>query len=145
MAKTNRYINATASFTPTAGTLTPATGLTNYSYAQNEEIQKFSGDGDRFPTTVVQTYADPMISITVGDIRAFSTVALGTKGTVILTVNDAKNIATTAGGGFTITGINALISADNPIGAHRNFASNTYTFHAESADGTTNPFSSAAL
>ena len=145
MAKTNRYINATAAFTPSGGSSTPAGGLTHYSFAQNEEVQKFSGDGDRFPTTVVQTYADPMLSITVADIRAFATVTLGTKGTVILTVADAKNGVTALGGGFTITGTNALISADSPTGQHRNYASNTYTFHGESADGTTSPFSIAAL
>lgn len=145
MAATKRQINAIFVFTPSGGSLTAATGLTSYNFNNNIEVTKFSGDFDRFPTLVVQTYADPSLSITVADIFAFSGVALGVKGSAVLTIADAKNGVTASGGGRTITGSNALIMSDDPTGQHRQVAQNTYVFTAESTDGTTNPWAIAAL
>jgi len=145
MAATKRYINATVAFTPSGGSSTPATGLTSYNFPANIELQKFDGDADKFTTTLAQTHADPVLTVTVADIFALTSVAYGTRGTVVLTVSDAKNGVTTSGGGRTITGSNVVIGADDPTGSHRQFASNTYSFHGESTDGVTSPWAVAAL
>jgi hypothetical protein len=141
MAATKRNMNwAPVGFTPSGGSLSTATGVTNVTVDTGGSLVKFSGDGDRFTTTVVNDYNDPSIVITTADENWLFSIAPGTRGTVTATHKDAK-LAT--GGAITFTLINAVAQGPSAGGAHRQIGSGSITFNAESSDGTTNPLSFA--
>jgi hypothetical protein len=123
---TKRYMNWTGvSFTPQGGTLTAITGVSTVAIDNGGSLIKFSGDGDRFNTTV--------------DLAIVNTWPVGTVGTVVATHNDAKNGVGT--GAITYTLTNAVLSKRPLSGAHRQFGQGTITFECFSSDGVTNPLS----
>jgi hypothetical protein len=140
MSATKRFMNWTGvSFTPSNGTPTSITGVSSISIDTGGSLARFSGDGDRFNTTVVNDFNEPLITIQAADLAAINANPVGTVGTFVATHNDAKN--GTGTGAITYTLSNAVI-ASNPIhGAHRQFGLGTLTITAFSTDGATNPLS----
>jgi hypothetical protein len=144
MTATKRFMNWTGvSFTPTGGSSTLITGVTSLTIDSGGTLSRFSGDGDRYYTTVVNDFNEPVITIQSADLAAIRTNPTGTVGTFSATHNDAKNGA--GSGAVTYTLTNAVI-ATNPIqGAHRQFGQGTLTITAFSADGVTNPLSTTIV
>jgi hypothetical protein len=104
-------------------------------------LTKFSGDGDRYSTTVVNDFNDPTVTVHSADLAAVRAFPVGTVGTFSATHNDARNGAGT--GAITYTLTNAVV-ASNPIhGSHRQFGQGTLTLSAMSPDGVTNPLSTS--
>src|ERR1051326_2537818 len=137
MPATKRYMNWTGvSFTPTGGTATSISGVTSVNIDTGGSLMRFSGDGDRYSTTVVNDYNEPVITVHAADLAAVRANPVGTVGTFTATHNDAKN--GTGSGAITYTLTNAVI-ASNPVqGTHRQFGQGTLTVTAYSTDGITN-------
>jgi hypothetical protein len=140
MAATKRFMNWTGvTFTPLNGTPTPMTGVTSVQFATGGSLLKFAGDGDRYSTTVVNDFNDPVVTVQTADLMAVLSFPVGTVGTFTATHNDARN--GTGTGAITYTLTNAVI-ASNPVhGSHRQFGQGTLTLTAFSPDGVTNPMS----
>ena len=140
MSATKRFMNWTGvTFTPSGGSATTITGVTSVAIDPGGHILKFSGDGDRYSTTVVNDFNDPVVTLHSADLGAIRANPPGTAGTLTATHNDARNGAGT--GAITYTLSNAVI-ANSPIqGSHRQFGQGTLTITAFSSDGVTNPLS----
>lgn len=142
MSSTKRFMNWTGvTFTPAGGSATPITGVSSVTIDTGGSLLKFSGDGDRYSTTVVNDYNDPVVTVHAADLAAVRAYPVGTVGTFTATHNDARNGAGT--GAITYTLTNAVI-ANTPIhGAHRQFGQGTLTIAAFSTDGVTNPLATS--
>ena len=142
MAATKRFMNWTGvTFTPLNGAPTAITGVTSIQIDTGGSLVKFSGDGDRYSTAVVNDFNDPTVTVHSADLAAVRAYPVGTVGTFTATHNDARNGAGT--GAVTYTLSNAVI-ASNPIhGSHRQFGQGTLTLAAYSVDGVTNPLSTS--
>lgn len=140
MASTHRYMNwSGVTFTPQGGAPTPITGVTSIQLDSGGSLLKFSGDGDRYSTTVVNDFNDPTVTVHTADLAAVQSFPVGTVGTFTATHNDAKN--GTGTGAITYILTNAVV-ASNPIqGSHRQFGQGVLTLAAYSIDGVTNPLS----
>lgn len=142
MPATKRFMNWTGvAFTPTGGTATTITGVSSVSIDTGGSLLRFSGDGDRYSTTVVNDYNEPLVTVHSADLAAIRANPVGTVGTFTATHNDAKNGSGTGAISYTLA--NAII-ASNPVqGAHRQFGQGTLTITAYSSDGITNPLSTS--
>lgn len=140
MPATRRFMNWTdVTFTPLNGTPTTITGVSSIQIDSGGSLLKFSGDGDRYSTTVVNDFNDPTITVQSADLAAVRLFPVGMVGTFSATHNDARNGVGT--GALTYTLSNAVV-ASNPVqGAHRHFGQGTLVFTAFSVDGVTNPLS----
>lgn len=139
MAASKRQMNWTpVSFTPQGGTIITATGVTNVQLRGGGNLAKFSGDGDRGPSTVVNDYNDPGLTVTSADMAWMSGIGAGARGTLVATHKDARGAA---GGNMTFTLTNAVSSFPDWGGAHRQFGSGTIVFDGEWVDGITSPLS----
>jgi hypothetical protein len=140
MASTNRFLNWTGvSFTPSGGAPTPISGVTSIRIDTGGSLLKFSGDGDRYSTTVVNDFNDPTVTVQSADLAALMAYPVGTVGTFIATHNDARN--GTGTGAITYTLNNAVVASQPVHGSHRQFGLGEITFTAFSLDGVTNPLS----
>jgi hypothetical protein len=129
---------------PVAATLS-ASGVTGMNWDPQGSTQVFSGDGDRYPTTVVNDFQNPQVQVTSGDTAWVRAMAPGLRGTLSAILNDARNGAVVGGGGILFTLFPAVV-VNNPVGdQHRQFAAGTVTVMAESVDGVTNPLSSSPV
>jgi hypothetical protein len=126
-------------FTPLNGAPITITGVTSIQIDSGGIIAKFSGDGDRFSTTVVNDYNDPTVSIHSADLAAVTAFPIGTVGTFTATHNDSRNGA--GSGAMTYTLANAVIASQPIHGSHRQFGEGSLTLSAFSLDGVTNPLS----
>ena len=141
MAATKRQMNwAPVSFTPSGGTESVASGVTQVQVNTGGSLVKFSGDADRFNTLVVNDGNDPSMAITSADLNWLLSIPPGTRGAVAATHKDAKGAT---GGGMVYALANAIAESPQAGGQHRQIGSGTITFFAESSDGTTNPLSYA--
>jgi hypothetical protein len=140
MSATNRFMNWTGvTFTPMNGSPTAITGVTSIQIDSGGSLQKFSGDGDRYSTTVVNDFNDPTVTVHSADLTSVQSFSVGTVGIFAATHNDARN--GTGSGAITYI-LNYAVVASNPIhGAHRQFGQGVLTFTAYSLDGVTNPLS----
>jgi hypothetical protein len=144
MSATKRFMNWTAvSFTPTGGSTTVITGVASVSIDSGGSLVRFSGDGDRYNTTVVNDHNDPVVTVHSADLAAIRANPAGIVGTFTATHNDARNGANT--GAITYTLTNAVIANCPVQGAHRQFGQGTLTITAFSADGITNPLSTTIV
>ena len=132
MAATKRQMN----WSPVSFANNAATGVTQVSIDHGISVQKFSGDGDHFVTTLVQDFRDPTMTVTCADFAWIDAQAVAGKGTLSATAKDAKGAT---GGNITYTLSNAIASSANNSDAHRQFGSGSITFTGESTDGTTSP------
>lgn len=141
MAGTKRQMNwAPVIWTPTSGSPSTATGVTQVAVNAGGSLVKFSGDGDRFNTLVVNDFGDPSMAVTTADAAWLMGISPGSRGSLSATHKDAK-LAT--GGAITYTLSGAVMESPQFGGQHRQIGSGSGTFYAESADGTTNPLSFA--
>ena len=142
MSATKRFMNWTGvAFTPLNGTAMTITGVTSVTIDTGGSLAKFSGDGDRYATTVINDFNEPVVTIHSADLSALRANPVGTVGTLTATHNDAKNGIGT--GAVTYTLANAVVAACQVQGAHRQFGQGSVTFHAFSTDGITNPISTS--
>jgi hypothetical protein len=130
-------------FTPWNGAPTPINGVTSIQIDSGGTLLKFSGDGDRFSTTVVNDFNDPTITVQSADLASVRAFPVGTVGTFTATHNDARN--GTGSGAITYIMTNAVV-ASNPIhGSHRQFGQGVLTLTSFSPDGVTNPLSTSSV
>ncbi len=142
MSATKRFMNWTGvTFTPVNGSATAITGVTSVTIDSGGSIARFAGDGDRFVTTMVNDFNEPSVTIHAADLSALQANPIGTIGTFSATHNDAKNGVGT--GAVTYTLANAVVSACQVHGAHRQFGQGSMTLGAFSGDGVTNPLSTS--
>ena len=142
MSTTKRFMNWTGvTFAPINSTATTITGVTSVTIDAGGSLAKFSGDGDRYVTTMVNDFNDPVVTIHSADLSALRANPVGTVGTLSATHNDAKNGVGTGAVTYTLT--NAVVAACQVQGAHRQFGQGTVTFGAFSSDGITNPISTS--
>jgi hypothetical protein len=142
MPATKRFMNWTGvTFAPTGGKATSITGVTSVSIDSGGSLARFSGDGDRFVTTMVNDFNEPTVTIHSADLAALRANPVGTVGTLTATHNDAQNGVGI--GAITYTLANAVVAACQVQGAHRQFGQGTVTFGAFSSDGVTNPISTS--
>lgn len=140
MSATKRLLNWTGvTFTPVGGLPTVITGVTSVSIDSGGGLLKFSGDGDRYNTTVVNDFNDPTITVNAADLAAIRANPVGTVGTFTATHNDARN--GTGSGSITYTLSNAVVAQNSVKGSHRQFGQGTLVLSAYSSDGVTNPLS----
>ena len=143
MPATKRFMNWTGvAFTPLNGQPTAITGVTSVAIESGGSLARFAGDGDRFVTTMVNDFNEPTATVQAADLAAIRAYPVGTVGTLTATHNDAKNGA--GSGAVTYTLSNAVVSACNVHGAHRQFGQGTLTFASFSSDGVTNPLSTSS-
>jgi hypothetical protein len=142
MTPSRRFVNWTGvTFTPVNGSSTPITGITSIQIDSRGSLLRFSGDGDRYSTTVLNDFNDPLITVHSADLATVGAFPVGMVGTFSATHNDAKNGV--GSGAITYTLTNAVI-ASNPIqGSHRQFGQGTLTLTAWATDGVTNPLSTS--
>jgi hypothetical protein len=139
MAATKVQINWTGvSFTPTSGSTTSITRVTNASVGLGGALIKFKADTDIYPTVIANVNNDPHFSITTADVGTMMGFVPGTGGTLLATLNDAK-LATDGAVDFTM--INAVFENADTQAAHAQFGSVTGTWQAYSSDGQTGPLS----
>lgn len=143
MASTKRSMNTTAVSMASQA----ITGVTNFAYDAGGSLIKFSGDGDRYPTTVVNDFSDPSFSLTTADMAAARACTPGLRGVFTATINDAKNGISAGGGGYTVStsSTGGVVMTNSATQAHRQFGSATISIAVESSDGITNPVSFTAL
>lgn len=141
-AATKRFMNwSGVVFTPTGGQPTPIGGVTSVAIDSGGSLARFSGDGDRYVTTMVNDFNEPTVTIQAADLGALRANPVGTVGTLTATHNDAKNGVGT--GAVTYTLANAVVASCQVHGAHRQFGQGTIVFAAFSTDGLTNPLSTS--
>jgi hypothetical protein len=142
MSATKRFMNWTGiAFTPVGGPATTITGVTSVAIDSGGSLARFSGDGDRFVTTMVNDFNEPSVTVQSADLAALRANPVGTVGTLTATHNDAKNGS--GSGAVTYTLANAVVSACQVHGSHRQFGQGSLTFGAFSSDGVTNPLSTS--
>lgn len=141
MSATKRFMNWTGvTFTPANGSPIAITGVSSIQIDTGGSLLKFSGDGDRYNTTVVNDFNEPQVTVQAADLAAIQSCPVGTVGIFTAIHNDAKN--GTGSGAITYILNNAVV-AKNPFGgSHRQYGSGTLSLTSFSADGVTNPLSS---
>ena len=140
MPATKRFMNwSSVTFTPQTGQPLPITGVSTVEIETHGNLQKFSGDGDKFFTTVVSDVMDPTVTIHTADLGVIRALPLGTVGTLSATLNDARNGS--GSGAITYTLTNAVVASGAVRGSHRQFGQGTLIFSSFSSDGITNPLS----
>lgn len=146
MATTGRHMNwTTVTFTPEGGSLVTLTGVQNVEIDPRGSIVTHSGDGDKFPTTKINDFQDPMITVTFRALTILNGLAVGTRGAFSAVHNDARYGVTAASGGYTVAMANAIIENKPSGGQHRQFGDGRLIMTAESTDGLTNPMTFTAL
>lgn len=139
MAATKLQMNwAAVGFTPTGGTLVSITKVQDCNFDPGGSLKDYSGDTDRFPTTIVNDMNKPKATVQSGDVATIQALTPGTIGTFTATWKDAK-LAT--GGDIIYILINAVLENTGGGGKHSDYGTATATFRAFSSDGTTNPLS----
>lgn len=136
------------SITPTTAAQVAITGVTSFDIDPQGSAQKFSGDGDRYPTTVVSDFVDNLITIVAADLQAIRTLVPGTYGALAALHKDARKATASATSGhigdiaYAVADPNLMV-VNNPTGGqHRQYGQGRLICCAESTDGTTNPLSS---
>lgn len=141
MAATKRNMNLRSTqFAISGGATITLTGVTNFGFDFGGSTQDFSGDADRYPTTIVNDMNMPTVNVTSADIAAAVSLPPGTRGTFSTIMKDAKNPSSSAlSGDIAVTLSNAIVATNSATGAHRGFANASISIKAESTDGATNP------
>jgi hypothetical protein len=125
-------------FTPSGGSLGTATGVTSVKIDYGGNILKFSGDGDRGPSLVVNDFNEPSVEVSSADVAWALTNVPGTVGSLTATHNDAK----LASGGAIVYTLNpCIVESPNSDGEHRQIGKAMVKFMGYFSDGQTNPLS----
>jgi hypothetical protein len=141
MSASRRYVNTKSFvFEIDGGATVTLTGKTRFGFDYRGNVIEFSGDGDRFPTTSVNDYMNPQMTIDAADVGTAQALTPGIRGTATAVVADAKNVTGGVGSGeLSIVMSNAIVNNNSMTSQHRQFGTTTITMTAESADGLTNP------
>jgi len=146
LTPTKRFVNVTScSFTPTGGSTVNLTGTQSVVTNSQAADIKGSGDGDFYNTVAGVVSADWMATVETNEPALLNSVAIGTYGVLVWTINDARNGVLASGGAITYTLSNAYFMGPNLNAPHRNFATASFVFHSYSADGVTSPMAASAL
>lgn len=139
MAATKRQMNwSSVAFTPSGGSALTATGVTQCSVKAGANLMKFSGDGDRGPSLVVNDYNEPSVEVTTADQAWLMALVPGTVGALTLTHDDAKLAAQ---GAMVYTLSPCVVESPSGGGQHRQIGTGSVTFTGVFSDGVTNPLS----
>jgi hypothetical protein len=139
MAASKLQMNWSAvGFTPSGGTLAPITKIQECSFDRGGTLIPYLGDGDRYPTTIVNATNHPRCTIRTGDVATIGAWAPGTVGVVTATHNDAM---LAAGGNVVYVLVNAVVENSSDGGAHAQYGEAPISFLAYSSDGVTSPLS----
>ena len=139
MAATGRQINWTATgYTPSGGSVTTFTGVTNVDIDAGGQLLAFSGDTDKYATTKVNVMNEPKCTVQSGNPAQFIGLSSGTIGTFTATHKDARGAT---GGDIVYTLINAVVASPQVGGAHAQFGQGSLTLESFSSDGVTSPLS----
>lgn len=139
MAATKLQLNpSSVVFQPSGGNNTTITKITSVSIDYGGTLLPFSGDNDRFPTTIVNAMNQPRVSVTGGDIAALQAYAAGQIGTLYVTHADAK---AAANGAIVYTCINCVVENMPSQAPHQQFGTATLSMLLYSSDGSTHPIS----
>jgi hypothetical protein len=137
MAATKLQMNWSAvGFTPSGGSLTTISKVQEVQFDPAGTLKPYAGDGDRYPTTIVNDMNNPKATVRGGDVATMQGLAPGTVGAFTSTFNDAK-LAT--GGAIVYTLSNAVVENCTAGGAHAEYGEGTLSFLAFSSDGVTSP------
>lgn len=137
MAATKRQMNWTGvGFTPGSGSASTATGVTQVAVKSGANLLKFSGDGDRGPSTVVNDYNEPSMQVTTADQAWLMSLVPGTQGSATATHNDAKGAT---GGGIVYVLSPCVVESPDGGGQHRQIGSGMVNFVGVFPDGVTSP------
>lgn len=136
------------SFTPSGGSLTAIAGVQGIDFDPSGNLLKFSGDMDRYPTTIINDFIDNIVTITAGDVGAIRSLTPGTRGAMSTIHKASGNQLATSGAGsldmtYTITNPLAIIQNNPTSGQHRAFSTGRLIICAESSDGLTNPLATS--
>ncbi len=83
MPATKRFMNWTGvSFTPNGGSPTAITGVTSIVIDTGGNLVRFSGDGDRYSTTIINDHNEPVVTVHSGDLEAIRAHPSGLSSTV---------------------------------------------------------------
>jgi hypothetical protein len=116
---------------------TPITKITAGGFGQGGQLLKFSGDGDVYPTVIVNNMNEPHASFTTGDVGNAMLLVPGTLGTLVATLADAK-AAVSGSVVFTVTTLAVFENCDTSA-AHAQYGTATLTWQFLSTDGSTSP------
>lgn len=116
----------------------PITRVSQVSFTQGGTLSPYSGDGDHFPTVIVNLMNKPRATVTSADAAAIMAIAPGETGSFSATHKDAKG---STGGDILYVLANAVAENAETSGAHGQFGSATLSLMAFSSDGVTNPLS----
>ncbi len=105
------------------------------------------GDNDLFPTFMVQSFQNPVFTLSTTDAMAlFASVGTGTPAVFLFDLPDAKNAIATGGGGYSFTTNNlSLFGSSSRKGDYNQYWTQDLTVNTCSIDGATNPVAVAAL
>lgn len=151
MPGTNTFINwsgVTATPTPvggTAGTAVPIDHVTGINPDHTGTAEKFKGDAARFWQVIAVPTQERSIDVMTGDVAIALSLTVGAVYTVFAKLGDAINGIQAAGGGISISLINAVLTKRTIKGDHAKFGEVTLTFEAFGAAGDTDPLTVATL
>lgn len=117
---------------------TAITRVTQVNFSQGGSLATFSGDGDIYPTVVVNLKNQPTATVTSADTATLMGIAPGSTATFSATHKDAK---AATGGDILYVLANAVVENVQTTGGHGQFGSATMSLLSFSSDGTTSPLS----
>jgi hypothetical protein len=139
MAATKRQMNWSAvGFTPSGGSLTTITGVTEIQIDPGGALATFKGDVDVFDTTIVNHENKPKVTVRAADVATIQGLAPGTVGALAATFKDAKKAT---GGDILYAIANAVVENTPGGGQHAAFGEATLSLACYSSDGATSPIS----
>jgi hypothetical protein len=139
MAATNLQVNWSAvGFTPSGGSLTAINKVDGVDIDYGTTLLSYSGDADRYPTTIVNTMNEPKMTVRSSNVAGLQGFTAGTVGAFAATHNDAK---LAVGGAVVYTLANAVVGNVQVGGEHAQYGKGSLAFQAFSADGVTSPLS----
>lgn len=146
MPSTSRTINVgPVTWTPASGSPVTLTGIKSANYDEKIEVIKETADAELFNTVAAAVHFEPTMALETINPYQLTTTVGGARGSLVITIRDAYNGVTTAGGGYTLTMANAFLETRSQSYKKNAYGTQNVTFGAISADGTTHPVTVAAL
>jgi hypothetical protein len=141
MSASKRFMNWTnVTWTPagSGSVAMTATGVAQVQVDTGGSLVKFSGDGDRYNSLLVNDFNEPTMTVQLADLAFVNSLQTGMLGTLSATHNDARN---GAGAGAITYNLVGVINKRPLSGGHRQFGQGSFQVDGYSADGSTNPLS----
>jgi hypothetical protein len=146
LTPSGRFKNwVSATFTPAGREAITILGVVSCTADRGTNKVKGSGDNDQYLSTIATDVAEPKITIQTNKPAALDFIDDGAEGVFTIIRCDAKNGAAAGGGAMKYTLNPCTFDGGDQNGSYRQFGMGTATFLGWSADGVTDPFSSAAV